>query len=72
VCTGPVPLIARLAGPSLQRACVSEQPEWLRRVFISLTSINLKWLAVTLGLPLSVQDQPTSPSTPAGPARSPR
>lgn len=52
-------LIARLAGPSLQRACVSEQPEWLRRVFISLASINLTWLAVTLGLPLPVPDQHT-------------
>ncbi|TDE95009.1 aminoglycoside phosphotransferase family protein [Occultella glacieicola] len=51
VCTEPAPLIARLAGPSLQRACVSTQPDWLRQVFIDLASINLTWLAVVLGLP---------------------
>lgn len=59
VCTEPAPLIARLAGPSLQRACVSEQPDWLRRVFIELASINLKWLAVALGLPLPVPNKDT-------------
>jgi hypothetical protein len=59
VCTGPAPLIARLAGPSLQRACVSEQPDWLRRVFVDLASINLKWLAAALGLPQPVSDQDT-------------
>lgn len=51
VCTEPASLIARLAGPSLQRACVSDQPDWLRRVFIALASINLTWLAAALGLP---------------------
>jgi hypothetical protein len=60
VCTGPAPLIARLAGPSLQRACVSEQPDWLRRVFVALASINLTWLAAVLGLPQPVPDQGTS------------
>jgi len=59
VCTEPAPLIARLAGPSLQRACVSEQPDWLRHVFIDLASINLKWLAAALGLPLPVPDHHT-------------
>ncbi|GAA2125846.1 hypothetical protein GCM10009782_07840 [Glycomyces algeriensis] len=54
VCTEPAPLIARLAGPSLQRACVSDQPDWLRRVFITLASINLKWLAAALELPQPV------------------
>ncbi|MFG1814558.1 hypothetical protein ACGFIF_12395 [Kribbella sp. NPDC049174] len=38
---------------------MSEQPDWLRRVFIDLASINLKWLAATLGLPLPVPDQHT-------------
>jgi hypothetical protein len=59
VCTEPAPLIARLAGPSLQRACVGEQPDWLRRVFVDLASINLKWLAAALGLPQPVPDQDT-------------
>jgi aminoglycoside phosphotransferase (APT) family kinase protein len=59
VCTEPAPLIARLAGPSLQRACVGEQPDWLRRVFIDLASINLKWLATALELPSPVPDQDT-------------
>ena len=59
VCTEPAPLIARLAGPSLQRACVSEQPDWLRRVFVDLASINLQWLATALGLPQPVPDHDT-------------
>lgn len=51
VCTGPVPLIVRLAAGSLLRACVSEQPAWLRQVFVALASINLTWLAAALELP---------------------
>ncbi|MDN3240015.1 phosphotransferase family protein [Glycomyces tritici] len=60
VCTEPAPLIARLAGPSLQRACVSEQPTWLRRVFLELASINLTWLAAALGLPQPVPERDTN------------
>jgi hypothetical protein len=59
VCIEPAPLIARLAGPSLQRACASEQPDWLRRVFVDLASINLKWLAAALGLPQPVPSHDT-------------
>jgi hypothetical protein len=57
VCTGPAPLIARLAGPSLRRACMSKQPDWLRHVFIDLALINLMWLAAALGLPQPVPDR---------------
>lgn len=63
VCTEPAPLIARLAGPSLQRACISDQPDWLRRVFITLASINLTWLATTLGLPTPVPEAITGRGT---------
>ena len=55
--TEPVSLIARLAGPSLRRACMSKQPDWLRRVFIDLARINLMWLAAALELPQPVPTQ---------------
>jgi hypothetical protein len=56
VCIEPAALIARLAGPSLQRACVADQPDWLRRVFVELASINLRWVATTLGLSFPVPE----------------